>query len=279
MTQSIEEQIGAVPAIKPKFHFFQVGRKMFGTDSVPRSHNAALEQRESRFDGISVNVPHDVHAGTVVDSPVILAASLPHCGDIGHMVVSENYLDILTDILSDIFGERTRLRIVGMEESQIAITFADADYDFFILHAIGATLPQRSTADIGHIHLNLAVKHGFIGLRHGMADAVTEIPCRFVSADSKRALNLAGGHTLLRFAEEKCCSKPRRQWQVRIIENCSSGDGELIVTVFAIEELLFGFQFDHRAFAAQAAWTFREAQARQEFAALGIGREEGVYVH
>src|SRR5258708_14230383 len=56
MTQSINEQIGTLPAIESELHFFEVGRKMFGANSVPRSHDATFEKREGEFDGVGVNV-------------------------------------------------------------------------------------------------------------------------------------------------------------------------------------------------------------------------------
>lgn len=55
MTQGVQEQVRAVPAIEPESHLVQVGQKMFGADLVPRSHDAALEQRESGFDRVRRN--------------------------------------------------------------------------------------------------------------------------------------------------------------------------------------------------------------------------------
>jgi hypothetical protein len=60
---------------------------------------------------------------------------------------------------------------------------------------------------------------------------------------------------------------------MRVIEHGASGDGKLIVTVFAVKQLLFGFQFDGRRFAANAARTFRPTQTHKQLAALVIGSE------
>src|ERR1700687_3452391 len=62
MTQGINEQIGTLPTIKPEFHLFEIGREMLDADSVPRSGNAAFEERESGFYSIGVNISHDVDA-------------------------------------------------------------------------------------------------------------------------------------------------------------------------------------------------------------------------
>ena len=52
----VAEQIRILAVVKPEAHFIKVGRKMLRGDFMPRSHNAALEQREGRFHGVGVNV-------------------------------------------------------------------------------------------------------------------------------------------------------------------------------------------------------------------------------
>ena len=279
MTQRIEEQIGTLPAIESELHLFQVGWEMLGANPVPCTHDAALEKREGRFDGVGVNVAHDIHARTVVNFFMVRSFGFPHGGIIRGRIIGENYFHILADVLADVLRERSAFGISGMEEAEIAIALADAYHYLFVVVLCDVALAAIDAANVGHIHFDLAVKHRLIGLRHCVPDAVTEIPRCFVSPDSQSALNLASRHALLRLAKKKSCSKPRRQRQVRVIENRSSGHRKLVVTVLAVEEMLFGFEFDHRAFAAQAARAFREAQARQKFAALSIGREERVYIH
>src|SRR6266853_240642 len=71
MTQSINKQIRTIAAIEPESHFVQVGREMLGADLVPASDDAALEQRESGFDGVRRNAStvliSGILFGTVVD--------------------------------------------------------------------------------------------------------------------------------------------------------------------------------------------------------------------
>jgi hypothetical protein len=69
MTQSVNEQIGSLPAVKTELHFVQVGLQVFGANLVPGSHNAALQQRERTFHCISVYVSPkpDVFFSGVVD--------------------------------------------------------------------------------------------------------------------------------------------------------------------------------------------------------------------
>jgi hypothetical protein len=47
MTQGVKEQIVIFATVEPERHFVQVGRKMFGADTMPRPHDSTLEQAES----------------------------------------------------------------------------------------------------------------------------------------------------------------------------------------------------------------------------------------
>lgn len=278
MTQSIDKQIGAFPAIEAKFHFFQVGWEMLGADSMPCSHDATLEQRESGFHCVGVNVSHDIDAGTVVNFLVIRPLSLPHGRFVRGGVISENNLYVLGDILADVISECSALRISGMEETKIAVAFADAYHYFFVVHSADAALALIPSADVSNIHLYFSVEHRLIGLRHGVPDAMAEVP-RCLVAHADCALNLAGGHSLFRFAEKMSGQKPLAKWQMRIVEYGAGSDGELIVTVFAIEELFRGFKLDHWPLAAQAFHAIRPAETHKKLAALIFGREERIDIN
>ena len=229
MTQRIKEQIGAVPAIETELHLFEVGRKMLGAESVPCSHDAALEKRERRFDSVGMNVSHDIHAGTVVNLFVVRPLSFPHGGIIRGSVISEDYFHVLADILADVLGERSPFRITGVEEAKVAVALADAYDHFLVVILCDMTLTAHLSADIGHVHLNFSVEHGFVGLRHSVPDAVAEIPRCLVAADSKRALNLAGRHAFLGFAKERGSNEPFPERKMRVMENSPRRDAELVV--------------------------------------------------
>lgn len=279
MTQGIDKQIRAVSAIEAELHFFEVGREMLCADAVPRSSNPALEQREGRLNGVGVDVAHDVHAGTVINFFVIRPLSLAHRGFVRGCVVGENDFHILTDILADVSGERSAFRIVRVEEAEIAVALADADNHFLVVEFSDLPLVAIPAADIGHVHLDFAVEHGLVGLRHCVPDTVAEIPRRLVASDSERALNLAGRNSLFRFAEEECCDKPLDEREMRIVEYRASSDGKLVVAVFAVEQLLLGLQFNRWSLATDALWAFRPAETGQELAALIVSTERSMYIH
>src|SRR5436309_3017428 len=277
MTQRINEQIGALPAIESEFHLFKISGEMLGANPMPRPHDSALEKRKGRFNGIGVNVSHDVYARTVIDFLVVRSFGFPHGRIIRGRIVGENDFHVLGDILADVLCERSTLCVSGVEEAQVAIALADANNYFLVVILCDMALAAIYTADISNVHLDLAIQHRLIGLCHCVPNAMAEIPSRLI-AHSDRALNLAGRHTLLRFAEQVSSQKPLLKRQVRIVEYGAGSDGELIVTVFAVEELLVGFQLDHRPFAAQAFWDIRPAEMDEQGAALISGWEKRVYI-
>lgn len=279
MTQSVDKQIGAVPAIEAKLHLFQVGSEMLGADAVPRSSNPTLEQRESGFHGVGVNVAHDVYARTVVNLFVVGSLCFAHRGFVGRCVVSENDFHILTDILADVSGERSSFRIVRVEEPEIAVALADTDNHFLVVEFSDLSLVAIPATDVGHVHLDFAVEHGLVGLRHCVPDTMAEIPRCFVASDSERTLNLAGRNSLFRFAEQERCDKPLDEREMRVVEYRASSDGKLIVAVFAVEQLLLCFQFNRWSLTADALRAFRPAETGQELAALVVGTERSMYIH
>jgi len=279
MTQSIKEQIRVLAAIESECHFFQVSWKMLGTNLVPRSSNSALEERKGRFYGVGVGIPVNVLPFAVHDSFMILDSGLPHGNCVCPEVIGINNLYILADVLADVFSECAGLRIPRMEESEFSIALADAEHHFFIIHASADSFAAIHPANVGGVHFDLPIQHRLVSLGHSMPYAVAEIPRCFIAANPQRALNLASGHALLRLTEQERCGKPLYKGQVGIIEHGASRDGELIVTILAVEELLFGFEFYHRNLAAQTAWAFREAQARKKLTAFLFGREHRVDIN
>jgi len=280
MTQSINEQIGLVAAIESERHFFAVGLKMLGADTMPTSDDAALEKRERGFNGVRVDVALGVDAEFVTDSfvPAVLADMLC-CALVSAPIVGVQDVHVLADILADVLFERARLRVFGMEESQIAAALTDADNDFLVVVFCFASFPPILAANIRFVHFYFSAQHGLACFHHRGSDSMTEIPRCFVASESKRSLNLARGHALLGLTEKQRSDEPLGKRQERIVEDGASGDRELVVTTLAVIERLFGLQFGSVHLAARAAHAFGPAQLGQNLAALFIGREHLVNVN
>lgn len=280
MAQGVEEQIGTFPAIKPELHLFEIGREMLRAESVPCSSKAAFEEREGGLDGIGVNVSDDVAASAVIDRLVTVRfAEALHGEFVRYVVIGIDHIYVLADILTNKLGECSRLRILSVKEPQITVALADTDHYFFVIQASDFAFAAIPSAKVRNVNFDLAIQHRLVGLRHCVTDTMAEIPCRLVAADAERALNLAGRNTLFRFAEEQRSGKPLHKGQVGIIEHGASGDAELVIAVFAVEELFFGFEFDYGSIAAEAARTFGPAQTDKQFPALLFGREHRIDIH
>lgn len=263
-----------ISTVKSERHFVEVRGQMLCADIVPSAHDPALQERKRGFDGVGMHQTGDIFLA-VIDGLVLLAlASFERVGVNGGFVGHDN-ADIFADVFIDDCADGLGFRIVRMDESQFAIALADTDDDILLAaRQILAGFP----ADIRFVHFNRSIEHRLC-LLHRCADSVTKEPCGLVGADTERALNLAGGHTLLGFAEKERSGEPLLKRQMGIVKYRASGHRELVVTLFAIEQMLLGFELYYGQLAAQAARPFGEAQASEQFAALGISREHRVYVN
>ena len=278
MTQSVQEQIGVLPAIEAESHFLAVGLQMLRADFVPRSNDAALEQRECGFDGIGVDVAIGVDAQLVTDGlvPSILS-QITRRAAICFPIVREQDIDIFADIFADVLLQSSALGIRGMKEAQIAAALTDADNDFLVFVFVCPSTPDILSANKGFIHFDFAAEQRSVNFNHRVTDAMAEKP-RSLVADSERALNLAGGHALLGFTEKQGSHEPFGQRQVGIVEHCASRGRKLVVAALAVVEFLFGFQFGGWRVASHTLDARGPAKAREQFAALFVGRVSDCYV-
>jgi len=273
MSQRINEQIGILAPIEPKGHFVAVGLEMLRADSMPRSHDAALQERERGFNRVRVDVPVDVNLELVPDG--LVASSLAQMfrrAAIGLVIVGEQHVHIFAQILADEPFERPAFHVFRVEEPKIAAALPDAD-DNFLLVLPATAFPDSLSADIRFVHFNFAVQHGFLCFDHCGPDAMAEIP-RGLVADSERPLNLASRHPFLRFTQQQRRHEPFRQRQVGVIEDRASRHGELIVAILAVEQFLAGFHVksaneriggaaDKHHSAAGNDWTAQTDRARR----------------
>lgn len=276
MAQRINEQVGMFTTIESKTHFFQVGREMLRADPMPRSHNAALQERKCVLDGVGVNLAVNIDLAAVIDGLVLLRwdASAFHGVRIGHKIVGDNHVYIFAHVLTDELRNRSGLCVPSMKEAYIAVALPDANDCFLIILASLDSVTSDLSTNVRFVHFDHAIKHRLLCFAHRGPDSVAEIPCGFVSADPERALNLEGADTLLSFDQEKHGHEPSGQRQMRIVEDRARSDGELIATL-AARELLARFHVPDVA--VLAAWTgnaFGPAEPREYFPAIFVGSIE-----
>src|ERR1039458_8331414 len=95
---------------------------MLCRDSMPRSHDAALEQGECRFYGVCVNVAANINALSMLNRFMfgVMHSSPFHGEGIGHEFIRHNHVYIVADVFLDVLGECASLYILRMEESKFA---------------------------------------------------------------------------------------------------------------------------------------------------------------
>src|ERR1039458_4670943 len=98
MAECIKEQRMTLATIESERHLVQIGREMLGADAMPRSYDAALEQRECRVNGIvrdhkTVLVP-DVLFGAVVNRFALRYLGLRKPRSIEHGFVGNDHVYI-----------------------------------------------------------------------------------------------------------------------------------------------------------------------------------------
>lgn len=263
MAQGIEEQVGVLPAIETEGHLVQVGSEMFCADLVPASDDAALEQRECGFDSIcghteTVFVAHVFFAEVIDDLVLDITDSIL----VGRGTVCHQHFYISTQVLADVLRQGSRLNIVSVEESEIAIALLETDDYFFGIESGLPALSKFATANECFVHLHGAVEHGFVQFFHSGADSVTQIP-RGLVAHADSALDLVGADALLSFTKEQGDHEPLGKRQMRIVEDRASSDGELVFTIIAVEQLHGSGETDN--FTALAPWALRAFRPAQAF--------------
>src|ERR1700730_7736536 len=265
MTQSIQKQIGFLPAIESKAHLFEIGRKVFCTDMVPSSHDSALKKRKCIFNSIGMNVANYIDFLAVIDGLVLVLvdARMYHLFGVADPIIGNDPVHIDADAVLEVFGERFGFGILDVIESEIAPALPDANYNFF-LGSMGSASTTSHAADIGFIHLHGAIQHLFINFNHRCADSMAEVPRGFVT-DANGPLNLAGRHSLFGLAQQQGSHKPLCQRQMGVIKDRASRHGELVVTVFAVEQFLVSLQLNSSLLAARAFDANGPAETAQQF--------------
>src|SRR5262249_37322273 len=116
---------------------------------------------------------------------------------------------------------------------------------------------------------------------HGLADSVKEIPSGFVRAlvlAPESPSELIRTHTLTRFHQKQDGKKPYGKWQVRIVEDRATGNGELVFADGAFKASVTFQGRDAAIFAARTRNTLRPTETLKQFAATFDGRKQSVYI-
>lgn len=133
--ECLKEQRVRVAAVEAERHLVQVGGEMLRRDLMPRADNAALQQREGRFDSVGRHHAVNVDASRVIDR-FMLASTDPrfnHGLRVAGAVIGHNNFHIFADVLLDVPRQGASLDVLGLEESQLSAALLDPDNDALVL--------------------------------------------------------------------------------------------------------------------------------------------------
>src|SRR5581483_7167591 len=272
MTQGIGKQIAVLPPVKAELHLRQIPREVLRRNLVPRSNDAALEQRKCRFDRVGMDVAISIFARRMFDGFVLR----PHIAKerrsgivksfgVAAGIVGHDDFDRPANVLLDVLRQRSRLDILRVEKPQIATTLANAKHDFFVGSAPALT-PAFNATDIGLIHFHCAGKRRAFGGGHCFADAVAQVP-RGLVTHANGALELIGRHSLPRLYEQEDGEEPRLQRQFRIAKNRAGSHAKLVVTGVADQDCTASVDLPATS---DASWACGPTQTLQEFSTAGV---------
>ena len=133
---------------------------MFCRDLMPRANDAALQERESRFDAVRGNVAVNIDPGAVIDCLVLRAgvSGQLNCTWVGSQIVSHNHMHVVANILSDVLGKCPLLCIFSPEEPKLSIPLLNADHAFFMISAALKLPAALFAADIGFVPFYNAIQ-------------------------------------------------------------------------------------------------------------------------
>lgn len=202
---------------------------MLRANTMPSANNTALQQGKGRFHGVCVDVTVHVNLKAVADRLVFsLLTEMPRRAAIYIEIVGHQYVNVVRDVFADVLFECPSLNVLGVEESQLALSLANSDYDFLVRRS-ASSFSVSLSANVGFIHLDNSAERLAIRFNHRSADSVAEVPRGFVGFDSERPLNLTGRHSFLGLAEQERGEKPRNERQVRVVEDSVYGHAELVL--------------------------------------------------
>jgi len=280
MSERINEQVGIVPAIEAEFHLFQVGRKILCAEFMPRSHDAALQQRKGGFHGVGVNVAIYVNLVTVPNGFVLpaLNTSGNHSLGVSWKFISHHYLNIGADVLFDVLRQRSRLHIASMKKTELSASLSQTDYDLFIVVGpVPSSSSMLSSADPSFIHLDSTVQHRALCFFHGSTNAMAEIPCGFIT-DAQGPFHLVRRETLSGFNKQQYGSEPNSKRQVGIVEYCSRSYGEVVFTISTVELLVCLYPRNAFAVATRTLNLIRPSQSNQNLSAFIVGVKQSLKI-
>src|SRR5882762_6993104 len=143
---------------------------MLRRDFMPRAYNAALEKREGRFHGISVNIAVGVFAG-MVNGLVQVLLHVVERVRINSRFIRHNHFDVTPKVHVHDVADSNSLRILSADQSQVAIALANPDNHGLVARWTPTTL---LASNVSFVNLYCAAKRFRRYFQHGSANPMCE---------------------------------------------------------------------------------------------------------
>ena len=189
------------------------------------TRNRTLQEAPDILYGVGVGILDDVFTLAVRDR-LMLSVMVPDTPVRGP-IVGVDGLGFVLGVLLDEIMQGLSIEAVDDLETGLAAALDDSNNDALVAPvAVADTL--FSTTYPSFIHLNLAAQLGRIGLGHGIADAVAEIPGGLVR-DSDGSLDLVGRDAFLRLNHQIDCEEPLPKRKVAVVEDSPCRHRKMVV--------------------------------------------------
>lgn len=205
-------------------------------DVVVDTADPALYETPKAFDGVGVNVAHNVDLCAVIDAPMRVFVPMKTEIIIDHMVVSEDHA-FGQDVLFDDAHYRISLGVQRGIGANPTLALYDSDHrSFVVLAALAApVLVLPFTADVHFINFDagaaLAAERVFVVVQHG-SNLLKHAPRRLIRHASF-ALNLFRGNSTPRLCHEIDRVEPSRQGSRRFVKDGVGGWMNMVTAMIA----------------------------------------------
>ena len=239
---------------------------MLHANLVISADDAAFEEAPNALDAVRVNIPANPLFFRMIDA---LMASIRVANSfVSRKLVSVDRLRLRICVVCDELVKRGLVSVGDDLKANLAFALHGSYRDGLvspIATAHAASLPT----DVGLVHFHNAAQKLAVGVPHGSADAVAQVPSGLIG-DVQGALHLESADTLLALRHEIDSEEPLGERQMRVVEDCAGRNRKMVVAPVAVK-LLAGRDFrDERTTATRAANASGPAERGKPFAALVV---------
>jgi len=223
------ENLRILAVVVAELKLGHVQRKIFSTDLVIGTHNAALEQRPKTFDGVGMNRAHHVLPCGVVDNTVRVIHTQRR---IATVRVGAEQTDFVGYSGTDKVGQSFTAGLLDHASNDVAFALHGADDNGFASPARAASGTRTAgattlvlmpilgfAAHVGLVDFDDAHELLEIFVSHTGTDAMAHAPCGAVGAETEQAMNLQGADAFLADEHQVDHLEPLAQTFVGVLED------------------------------------------------------------